>query len=82
MRIIDEIEKLEKIKSEYEVRAARRNRMMFTTAWALFATQFGVSYYCIYEVDWLGWDLVEPITYSFGQGLFVAGMFYSLKHLG
>ena len=48
----------------------------------LFAAQFGISYYCIYEVDWLGWDLVEPITYTIGQGLFVAGLLYSLRYFG
>lgn len=41
-----------------------------------------MSYYCIYEVDWLGWDLVEPLTYTIGQGLFVGGLLYSIKNLG
>jgi hypothetical protein len=44
--------------------------------------QFGVSYYCIYHVDWLGWDLVEPLTYTLGQGMFVGGVLYCLKNLG
>lgn len=47
-----------------------------------FTLQFGVSYYCIYEVDWLGWDLVEPLTYTIGQGMFVGGILYSLRNLG
>lgn len=41
-----------------------------------------MSYYCIYEVDWLGWDLVEPLTYSIGQGLFVSGILYSFRNYG
>ena len=40
-----------------------------------------MSYYCIYEVDWLGWDLVEPLTYTIGQGLFVMGLLYSFRNL-
>ena len=31
---------------------------------AFFTFQFAVSYYAIFCVPWLGWDLVEPITYS------------------
>ena len=41
-----------------------------------------MSYYCIYEVDWLGWDLVEPVTYTIGQGMFVGGLIYMLRNLG
>lgn len=48
----------------------------------LFAAQFGISYFCIYEVEWLGWDLVEPVTYTVAQGLFVLGLLYTLKYLG
>ena len=54
------------MKSKLDARSAKRNKLFFNTAFMLFATQFGVSYYCIYEVDWLGWDLVEPLTYSIG----------------
>ena len=41
-----------------------------------------MSYYCIYEVDWLGWDLVEPLTYTLGQGMFVGGVLYCLRNIG
>ena len=44
--------------------------------------QFGVSYHCIYNVEWLGWDLVEPLTYTLGQGMFVGGVLYCLKNIG
>jgi len=33
-----------------------------------------VGYYAIYEVEWLGWDLVEPLTYTISQGMFIGGM--------
>jgi hypothetical protein len=62
--ILDEIEKLSEIKSEYEMKAARRTKVYFVSAFVLFAAQFGISFHCIYNVEWLGWDLVEPITYS------------------
>ena len=59
-----------------------RNRVFFTSAAMFFAAQFGVSYYCIYEVDWIGWDLFEPLTYTLCQGMFVGGVIYSLRKLG
>jgi hypothetical protein len=33
----------------------------------------------IYEIQWLGWDLCEPLTYSISQGLFVIGTWYYAK---
>ena len=35
--------------------------------------------HAIYNVEWLGWDRVEPITYTVGQGCFVLGLFYILR---
>ena len=35
--------------------------------------------HAIYNVEWLGWDRVEPITYTIGQGTFVLGLFYILR---
>ena len=63
-------------------KAARANSLFFTSAFLFFSAQFGVSYYLIWEVDWLGWDLVEPFTYTIGQGMFVSGIIYSLRNLG
>eukprot|EP00347_Sterkiella_histriomuscorum_P018926 403343635 len=82
IQIKDQIEKLEVQKAILDARSAFRNKLFFNTTFALFAAQFGISYYCIYEVEWLGWDLVEPLTYSIGQGLFVAGLVYSLRNYG
>lgn len=48
------------------------------TAW--FTLQFGVSYYTIFMVPWLGWDLVEPVTYSISQGSCILGLFYMYRH--
>ena len=50
------------------------------TAW--FTLQFGVSYYSIFCVPWLGWDLVEPVTYSVSQGSAILGLFYMYKNRG
>jgi hypothetical protein len=47
-----------------------------------FTLQFGVSYHAIFVVPWLGWDLVEPITYSVTQGSAILGLFYMYRHRG
>lgn len=49
---------------------------------AFFCLQFGVSYYAIFCVPWLGWDLVEPITYSVSQGSFLLGLYYTQRNRG
>ena len=33
-----------------------------------------MGYHAIYNIEWLGWDLVEPLTYTIGQGSFILGM--------
>lgn len=78
----DEIEKMVSQMEVLDKKAAFRNRLFFTSAATFFAAQFGVSYWCIYEVDWIGWDLFEPLTYTLTQGLFVSGVVYSLRKLG
>ena len=51
----------------------------FWFASVLFTSQFFGGYYAIYEIEWLGWDLVEPLTYTVGQGMFVGGMLFILR---
>lgn len=47
---------------------------------SFFTLQFGLGYYTIFEVSWLGWDLVEPFTYTVGQGSFVLGLVYMYRN--
>ena len=47
-----------------------------------FTLQFGLSGYTIYFVPWLGWDLVEPFTYTVSQGSFILGLLYMYNHRG
>lgn len=53
--------------------------MIFSAA-SFFTLQFGLSYYSIYEVEWLGWDLVEPWTYSFTQGSSIFGLWFLFRN--
>jgi len=61
---------------------SRKQRRIFTAMTAWFTLQFGVSYYTIFCVPWLGWDLVEPVTYSVSQGSAVLGLLYMYKNRG
>ena len=47
-----------------------------------FTAQFFVGYHCIFNVEWLGWDLVEPVTYTVGQGSFMLGLVYIMRNRG
>lgn len=46
--------------------------------------QFSFFYYCIFQVPWLGWDIMEPITYSVEilKFLFALRFFYKYKKDG
>ena len=46
----------------------------------IFTLQFGIGYYSIFHVSWLGWDLVEPLTYTVGQGSFIVALLYLLRN--
>ena len=47
-----------------------------------FTAQFLIGYHAIFNVSWLGWDLVEPLTYSVGQASFILGLFFIMRNRG
>lgn len=47
-----------------------------------FTFQFGISGYAIYGVPWLGWDLVEPVTYTVSQGTMIGGLYFMYRNRG
>jgi len=77
-----ELEGLQVRKEEIRIAERRRQNVFFGMSAAFFTTQFAVSYYCIFVVPWLGWDLVEPLTYSISQGSFIGGIFYCMRNRG
>ena len=77
-----ELETMSKRRDEIKVHENRRQNIVFGMSAAFFTTQFAVSYYCIFFVPWLGWDLVEPLTYSITQGSFIMGLFYMMRNRG
>ena len=57
-------------------RAQFKTNILFSSIFVASFVEFLIGYYCIYEVDWLGWDLVEPVTYSIAQGKFVIATWF------
>ena len=55
-------------------------RVRFLTLF--FTGQFVGGYYAIFYVPWLGWDLVEPVTYTVGQGSFILGLLLIMRNRG
>jgi hypothetical protein len=72
---------LEIEKSSIDKRAKFKTNVLFSSILVTCFAELCAGYYCIYEVDWLGWDLVEPVTYSIGQGKFVLGTWFFCKYL-
>lgn len=64
LKVLHQVKDLREVAKKFEKSAERRNKLISSFAFMLAAAQFGVGYYCIYEVSWLGWDLVEPWTYT------------------
>lgn len=75
------IDALQEEKSAIDRKAKFKTNLLFSSIFVTCFTELCVGYYCIYEVDWLGWDLVEPVTYSLGQGKFVLATWFYCKYL-
>ena len=75
------IDTLREEKNAIDKKAEFKTNLLFTSIFVTCFTELLVGYYCIYEVEWLGWDLVEPVTYSIGQGKFVLATWFYCKYL-
>jgi len=80
MQLSQEYEDLQKEFAAVSKKAEFKSKMMVSSLASFFTLQFGLGYYCIFEVSWLGWDLVEPMTYTLGQGSFVMGLVYMFRN--
>lgn len=66
MAMINELKALLEDKKTVEKNADRNSQVFLAGLSSLFTLQFFLGYYAIFEVSWLGWDLVEPWTYTIG----------------
>lgn len=69
-------------KDEIEASEKARHRLQVMCMTGFFTLQFLVGYHSIFNVEWLGWDLVEPMTYTVGQGSFILGLLYVMRNRG
>ena len=79
--IVKRIEELQEIQNSIDRKAQFKTNVLFKTFFTLCFTEFLVGYYCIYQVSWLGWDLVEPFTYSIAQFKFALGTWFYCKYM-
>lgn len=77
--IDNEIQSISKKEGEIIKQIKIRSTLLCSGIFGALVCQWGFFYYTIYEVDWLGWDLMEPITFTVGQSSFVLSILYFLK---
>ena len=73
---IARLDEAEKFSEQQELKQYRK---MCFGALSFFTCQLTLGYHAIYNVEWLGWDIVEPLTYTVSQGLMIAGLFWILR---
>lgn len=80
IQINKSIEELQAEKAVVDRSVRMKTNALFSTIFLASLVEFLTGYYCIYEVEWLGWDLVEPLTYTIAQGKFVAATWFFWKY--
>jgi len=78
-KLISDIQKMESIKMRILNRGMNRRKYFLKFLWLLLVAQTGIFYHMIYNVDHLGWDLVEPITFLLSSVIYVAGIVSYVK---
>jgi hypothetical protein len=58
------LQQLQKERKDLMKIVDRSIRRLKYTFLGLTIFQFGFFYHCIFNIEWLGWDIMEPITYS------------------
>ena len=77
-----EFDKMESRKAEIETQEKSSHKLRVYALTGFFTMQFLVGYHAIFNVAWLGWDLVEPLTFTIGQGSFIMGLILILRNRG
>lgn len=73
----ENLSNIEKEIQKVESKAEKRILLYLYLLIILSLVQILSFYYCIFEVEWLGWDIMEPITYTIDIiGVAIAMRFY------
>lgn len=75
-----QIRDLEAERDEIEGKAEKKINLYIKLILLATLAQFLSFYYAIFHVDWLGWDIIEPITYTVQCLTVVFGLRFYLKH--
>jgi len=78
--LIKDIATLAAQKAKIDKSASRKTGMLYSGFFAMLLAELGGAYYMIYEVSWLGWDLLEPLTYSIAQFYFICGLYFYCRN--
>ena len=78
----NDFDELDAEKQKIEIAEKKKHTLRVYAMTGFFTFQFLIGYHAIFNVGWLGWDLVEPITYSVGQGSFILGLWIILRNRG
>lgn len=79
MIVNTEIEQLDKIKNLVDKKVSFRLNVLLLLLLSALIFITGVFYHCIYNIDELGWDLVEPTTYLFSSVVLLICLFGFIK---
>lgn len=74
------IDQLVKEKEDIMALAEKRGMSYIYLLLLVTVLQFGSFYWTIFQVDWLGWDIMEPLTYSLQLVSFLLAMRYYSKY--
>jgi len=77
--ITQEIERLNKIKDLIDSKVNFRINLIFLILISFLSAITGFFYHCIYNVEELGWDLVEPTTFLFSSIVYLLCLFWYVK---
>ena len=80
LQVETDIEALEKVKAKLDKKAKFRTNALYSFLYTLLLAEFGGFYYAIYMVPWLGWDLMEPVTFTVGQTYFMCACYFYMKN--
>ena len=75
----DEFHYLDKEKKRIEHTIKRKINYRLLLLLSLLIGQTAFFYHMIFNIDYLGWDVVEPLTFLIGSVVFVGGLFLYVK---
>jgi uncharacterized membrane protein len=74
-----ELERMEEIKNRIDKKSENKAAFFLFVLLLILIFQTGLFYHLIFNVEFLGLDLIEPITFFFSSIVFILGLFSYVK---